>query len=437
MPLKEQKLLIIAYKFPPVRSIGAIRNYNVAREFSRHFRQVKVLTTGNRSFLSGQPLPCHTSFDTEEAVTMDYRAVAHLFTRKQRLFTGDINRRNLLAFLARLKDTFPFNLLLDEGSLVYILSAVIRGYRMMKRDDIRYLYSSFRPYADHIVAWILKGFFPRAHWIADFRDPHVDLNRNNVFFPALQHWFNRRIIARADTVTAVSRGLADYLGRYGREATVLRNGINPTLSSLGDSRPASRFTIAYTGSIYRDKQTPEPLFAALRELLDSGTIRPGKIRLRYAGKDKSIWDKLVAAHGLSAISRSTAIVPLEESMAIQNSSHLNLLLSWSGPYITGILTGKLYEYLAAGKPVLAVINGSRDEEMEGIFHRLNAGEVIYTPANGRQARALKDFLLAHYARWEQGQPPPSYSDEVEEFYWGRQMDRFVEGLEGKAGWIPE
>ncbi len=431
MPLIEKKLLIIAYKFPPVRSIGAIRNYNVAREFSRHFQKVKVLTTRNRSFLSEQPLPCYTSFDTDTAFTLDYRALTHLFTHKQRLFTGDINERGLLSFLAKLKDSFPFNLLLDEGALAYILSATWRAYRIMKEEDVQYLYSSFRPYADHIVAWILKNLFPRAHWIADFRDPHVDLNRNNVFFPGLQHWFNRCIIARADTVTTVSQGLADYLGRYGKTVVVLRNGINPSLNRMGGHNRPDKFTIAYTGSIYRDKQTPEPLLATLRALLDAEKISPEKIRLRYTGKDKPIWDKLMMDYGLAGISGSTGIVPLEQSIEIQNSSHINLLLSWSGPYIKGILTGKLYEYLAAGKPILAIINGSRDEEMEGILQGLDAGKVFYTPANGAEARALASFVLSNYSHWEKNgdtQALAAYSKDIQEFYWNVQMDRFVEIL---------
>jgi glycosyltransferase involved in cell wall biosynthesis len=426
MSTKQAGILQIAYKFPPVKAIGALRNYHIAQQFRQQFGAHYVITTRNRDFMLADPFPDANGFDVYPVRTFDFRTLLHWLGRQAGHFSGTPGKSGPSA-LARLKDSFPTNLLLDEGGLLYIMSAYRQAVKLIKTHAISYVYSSYRPYADHLIAWLLKGRFPHLYWIADFRDPHVDLNRHNVYWPGLQHAFNRRIIARADKAVTVSQGLARYLVRYGKPVEVLRNGINPAFFSPDGKRLSERFSIAYTGSIYPNKQTAMPLLETLASLLEDGLLSAAHLQLRYAGKDQAIWDAWAAACGLSAINSSKGLLSLEESLDIQRSSQLNLLLTWSGPHIQGILTGKLYEYLAAQRPILALVQGGYESELAGILQSARAGFAYFSDAPDRAG--LRHFILERYAAWQRGDQGPAYGREVLQAYtWEAMMAEFVQGL---------
>ncbi len=100
-------------------------------------------------------------------------------------------------------------------------------------------------------------------------------------------------------------------------------------------------------------------------------------------------------HGLVDVSIINPEISLSESIKIQSKSHINLLLSWTEENRTGIITGKFFEYLAAKNPILAIINGKKDKEIENIFSRLNAGGVFYPSESSK----IKNYLLDYYRQW--------------------------------------
>ncbi len=430
MKTAEENILQICYKFPPIKSMGATRNYNVALQLKEHFKNHFVITTKNQSFLPNQALPLCDTFNAFPVSTFDYRTFLHYFFHKNSYFQGNLEERTILSWLVKLRDSFPFNVLLDEGSLIYIFNGYRQGKKLIRQHNIRYIYSSFRPYADHIIAWMLKRWRPELHWIADFRDPHVDLNRRNVFFPKVQHSFDRKIFQMADTVITVSQGLAKYFERYGRAVHVLHNGINPGFEAIKDLPYANldRFTISYTGSLYADQQTAAPLFAVLNELITEQKFPWENIQLIYAGKDRQLWDHWIAEFGLAAINKSNNIIDIRESLAIQRSSHINLLLSWSGPVIKGILTGKLFEYLDARRPILGIVNGEYDNEFANIFASTKAGLVTFTDQD--YSAQIKRFVLQRYAAWENQMESEDFFHEpaLKAYYWPEMMQEFIRVL---------
>ena len=72
-----------------------------------------------------------------------------------------------------------------------------------------------------------------------------------------------------------------------------------------------------------------------------------------------------------------------------------LLLNWSAPDYYGVLTAKLYDYLSAGRPILALVNGPSDPELTQIVEGTRAGRVY---AGGMSP----DWLLACYQQWREG-----------------------------------
>ncbi|MCB0579686.1 MAG: hypothetical protein KDD10_10310 [Phaeodactylibacter sp.] len=410
-------LLIIAYYFPPVRVVGAVRLYHVYRESQKHFGQVQVISSTNRLRmlpdeslrLEGAPVAEVPAYDLRRLTLK--KGVQNAPYLRRRAKDGRISR-----FLRRLADSFPFNILLGDGGLIYILLAYRQGRRLVREHRITHLFSSFRPYSDHLVAWLLCRRFPHLFWIADFRDLHVDPVRRNTLCPPFQRWCNRRILRRADVVTAVSEGLKRHLEALAPKVEVLRNGVAGRKGPPGREAPFEIFTIAYTGSLYEGLQTAAPLLEAIRQLFREGALGRDGIRLLYAGKDGALWAEWLRQYGLEDIGADHGLLPMAEAHALQRRAHLNLLLSWSLPGGGGILTGKVYEYLAAGRPVLAIVNGEQDEELAGLL----AGHYLFHTSQGDIVPALK-LLLPDVS----GRPPEAPRPLPEGVTWEENMEAFV------------
>jgi len=395
--LKDQKkILYIHYYFPPVGTIGTIRNYNMAKQLSRHFSQSFLISVKHKPFLLDELF--ETDFiERFEVENYDYRWFLSLST------FGEISRaRNYKSypftrFLIRLADSYPFNQFIGEGGWMYIQHAVKLASKLISKHKITHIYSSFRPTADHVIASKLKRKYPHLIWIADFRDLPVDNNRKNTIFPALQDNYHKQLIQSTDYVLTVSEGLKKKLDTYHPNVLLVRSGLHELIKPLDSGDAPEKFTLSYTGSIYKDHQDIKALLKAIKCLLDEHLINPVKFELIYAGMDKYWWEKQLVDHGLEMIGNNKELLSLTESIKIQHRSHINILLSWSGPFTTGVLTGKLYEYLAAGKPILCLVNGMKDTEMELLFDQIHAGKVFYN----FQSDLIKCWILDYYTMWEQ------------------------------------
>ena len=400
-------------------TIATLRNYIISKQFARYFHTVHVLSVKSVIY------PTQDKFDDShikrlKATNYDYRNL-----RKEKDVKFYDRKNPLVLFFSKLFDSFPVNTFLGEGGIVYIISGYFKAKKLIQKGEISHIYSSFRPFADHWIARLLKRKYPELIWIADYRDVHVDPVRMNVYLPKLQHWFNKRMLQRADIITTVSDGLAENLQAYGKDVYVLHNGIYNLFENSSVSKP-SHFTINYTGSMYGENRNPTILLMALRQLIDEGKINAEEIKIKYAGKDDQIWRDYVSKYHLDNLYDYAGYLSFEESFRAQRSSHINLLLTYASKAYTGGLTGKLYEYLAAERPILLIIKGAKDSELEEMFKQINAGLIVYT--DNEYIDSVKQFLLKQFNAWKArgGLSFKMNQDALKKYHWDDMMDKFME-----------
>jgi glycosyltransferase involved in cell wall biosynthesis len=225
--------------------------------------------------------------------------------------------------------------------------------------------STFMPWFVHLLGRAAKGANPKCTWCADYRDLWHDYD----FFTAANPWrrsclrlFERAVVHQADLLTTVSPPLAARLARthpHLPTATVY-NGF-PTseyFPATPESRLAERvrdgrpFQILYAGTLYEGYHDPEPLFQALAQL---GPGRP--VKLFFYGR--SAKSPLVRALRDKYKLHSTVELPeigLSRAACcqLQRESDLLLHLGWTNREMDGVLSAKVFEYMASGTPVLSV-----------------------------------------------------------------------------------
>lgn len=376
-------------------TVAFLRNYTIAKHFSRLFNSSHLLTIKNISL----PLKDNVEIDFIEqhrVFNFDYRNLSSLLSKNNKDIRKKANEKtnsNSIKFLRKVLDSFPTNILFGEGGFFYIISGTIKGISLVKNHKITHIYSSFRPIADHVIAHNLKLLFPKINWIADFRDPPIDENRDSVYLKKLQWWFIKKILSKANSVTTVSSGVKDALPI--KNTYTIRNGIYKLFDDIKVNK-YKKFTISFTGSIYPELHKTDILFSAINFLLSNKIIDTENFQVVYAGKDSAIWNKWVTKYNIKELSVDMSEISLFESIKLQHKSHINFLFSWSGRKIKGLLSGKLFEYLATGNPIFSLINGSKDEEFENIFKELNAGFVFY---HGEDNTRIKKTISSFYDEW--------------------------------------
>jgi hypothetical protein len=139
--------------------------------------------------------------------------------------------------------------------------------------------------------------------------------------------------------------------------------------------PTTGFTIAYTGNIYPGRQDPSPLFKAIAELEQEGRISSSDLKVRFFGRNviQNI-SPLIERNGVQDFVKTDGLVPFKESIRKQKESTVLLFLGWNDPREKGVYTGKLFEYLGARRPILAI--GLKGGVVDELLKETGAGVVV-------------------------------------------------------------
>ncbi len=266
-----------------------------------------------------------------------------------------IEKNRHLMRLVRLGTDFVFYP--DEFGL-WRENAFKDGTHLLESGEFDAIISSSRPVSAHLIAHQLKEKYG-VPWIADLRD----LWTQNHYYPdshtrlriLLERRLERKTLAAADALTTVSEPLAETLKRFHTDARVysIPNGFDPELMAH-DTPVDGTFRIVYTGHLYQGKRDPELLFAAARALVDAGEVDAGDLRIDFYGFDADWLHRAVEKHRLQDVVRIRGLVPRGEAVEEQRKAQLLLLLTWNDPEEKGVYTGKLFEYLAAQRPILSM-----------------------------------------------------------------------------------
>jgi len=391
---KNSQILFLAYYYPPIKSPGVKRSYSISHLFQEYFDKITVITTSNRKIMAQEIQPISPKITLLEIPTFDYRFLSYLILKNRESAEAKVKKKKSGKLFLKAMRSFPINLLIGEGAFIYIWRSYRAAKKLIVQNPQTVVYSSFSPYADHLVAYLLKRKFPNILWVADFRDLHVDPTYQIYLWKNLQLWFNKKIIAKATFVTTVSEGLAQNLRQFHDDVFVLPNGVTKIPKKV--ERYKDKFTISYTGAMFQDKRQPHLLLRAIEELIQEGRILKSKIRIQQAGRDIAIWEPLIELFNLEDVFETHGVVSMDEAHLIQSKSHINLLLTTSHSAYKGVLTSKIFEYFAAANPIAVVINGPKDEIYEQAMSGINH---LFIGYDKDDVNEIKQFVLNYYHAW--------------------------------------
>ena len=297
------------------------------------------------------------------------------------------------------------NVFLPDARVGWVPFAVGRGRQLLSSGRFDAVLTTGPPHSTHLAGAALQAL-TGTPWLADFRDPWTDIN----YYQELPHtrWaqrldeaLERLVLRRAQAVTTVSPGWRDLLSRNVERAErnrfhVIQNGFDEA-----DVDPAQHavdedvFSVTHVGSLYASRN-PTGLWRALQKLRDETAVPD--LRIRLVGMVDPPVRAAIRRHDLDDVTEFVSYVPHDEAVAYMQRAGLLLLSIEDFPAATGMLTGKIYEYLVSGRPVLGV--GPPEGDAAVLLDKTGGGELF----GWADTAGMASFVREHYEAWAAGAP---------------------------------
>lgn len=405
-----KNVLLISYYFPPSGGPGVQRMLKFARYLpERGYRPVVLTVPETAEFPVRDPSLLAEIPPECRVVRAPIRELYDLYrklTGRPRAESIDLHavssrRRGLRERLLR---TARGALFIPDGRVGWLPGGVREGLRICGELPIHAVVATGPPFTAH---WIGRRISERSGLplVLDYRDPWT----RAPFYPSRPGWarrlderLERSCLLRASRVVTVNRAIRDdLLARHPRLSPetfeILTNGYDPADFSGVDPSPPRAWTLTHTGTLYPSR-IPHVLLDVLRGWVREEPELRTALRLRFAGRIAPELQEILARPPFDAIASVEGYVPHRESIRFLVDSHLLLLLIVDDPQSRGMLTGKVFEYIGSGTPILAL---APEGEAADLIRETRAGQVVPPGDAGAIARAIREA----YAAYREGRRP--------------------------------
>jgi glycosyltransferase involved in cell wall biosynthesis len=290
--------------------------------------------------------------------------------------TTTYQKKSLLKFLNALIGGWLF---IPDSKILWLPFAFWRAQQIIRREKIKIIFTTSPPQSIHLLGRWLK-LFCRVKWVADFRDEWTGGESQpcpTKFHAMVNRLMEKRVLRSADRVLGICQKLANNFQKKAGDAPqkciTLMNGFDkadfPADLSAGQNQ---KFTILHCGSLSK-VSNPEPFLAGVAKLFDQKPELRSQIQIQFVGTDifgqlPPLLEKYNLKHDVEVVN----YLPHKEAITRMIQAHV-LLLIVIKKGAEEIITGKVFEYLASGRRILAIIP---EGELATIIRETAAGTIV-------------------------------------------------------------
>ncbi len=270
---------------------------------------------------------------------------------------------------------------------------------IIEKEDIKHVITTSPPHSTQLIGLKLKKKYPHVKWIADLRDPWTDIYYYSQFYHtaiarAIDSGYEKKTLLRADRIITVGESLKESFctraGDIEKKTYVVTNGYDESDFKNVKFSPCSEFTVSYTGTLSDAYPVQSFLDAA------AGFVSKGKkLKIRFIGTVSPKQTDLIKK---TLPGNITSFMPYVDHQAVikhMMESDILLLIIPDHKSNRSIITGKLFEYIACGKPIICI--GPVDGDASLILRESARGKTFgYSDSDGL-SRFLEDISNKSYA----------------------------------------
>ncbi len=291
------------------------------------------------------------------------------------------------------------NFFIPDARFLWVRPSVQYLLKYIQKSPVDAIISTGPPHSCHLIAQKLHAKH-KIPWLVDYRDPWTqidyfdDLNLTPIARKRHES-MEKSVLDECSAIVTVGQTMADDLKSITQNRTiVITNGFDESDRPEGLVQPDEAFTLTYIGTM-NAARNPEVIWKAVSELktIDHPLIQTLKIRL--VGKPEFVIKENILKYGLENLVEFTGYVTHKEAIKFQNSSWVLLLVINRTSNNASILTGKIFEYLASGRPVLCI--GPTKGDAASILRQAGSGHLFdYEDTDG-----VKQYLIHQFGKFQE------------------------------------
>jgi glycosyltransferase involved in cell wall biosynthesis len=253
-----------------------------------------------------------------------------------------------------------------------------KACELIETEGIQHVITTSPPHSTQLIGLKLKSRYPSITWTADLRDPWTDIYYYNLFYPtylskAIDLSLEKKVLRTADRIITVGKSLMEsFISKEASvrdKTSVIPNGYDEDdFKNLKYSTPV-KFTISYTGTL-SDTYPVNGFLDALTRFKSNGN----DFFVRFVGTVSTDQQKLILSKAGNENVEFISYTDHTSAISYMAQSSLLLLIIPEHKSNKSIITGKIFEYLATGKPVLCL--GPADGDAAAIIDSVNAGLTV-------------------------------------------------------------
>ena len=399
--MNNKKVLIITYYWPPAGGAGVQRWLKFAKYLPEFGWDPVIYTVENGEF----PVLDHSlEKEIPDSVNVIRKKIIEPYNWYKKFIGQKKEERINAGFLAgkeksekkeNLAKWIRGNMFIPDARKFWIRPSIKYLLTYLKKNPVDIIISTGPPHSMHLIALDLKKKL-NIPWIADFRDPWTKID----FYKELKlsgwadrkhHRLEKQVVQSADIVLSINQMMGDdYKNMGAKQSLYLPNGFDPSdFPKNTKLKKCSKFRIVYIGSINQDRN-PEFFWKTIKDLTEKNPSFANDLEIELIGKTDYSVQNLIESYQLEPYVSVTDYLPHDEIFHAQKRASILLLLINHTPHARGILTGKMFEYLASGRAILAI--GPTDGEAAMILSETKTGTTI----NYHDEETLSETLLKYY-----------------------------------------
>ncbi len=409
------KALIIAYYWPPAGGPGVQRWLH----FAKYLPEFQIVPTVlvpqgadypivDESLVSQVPEKLTV---VRQKIREPYRLARKIFGKKISNMSSGVLKRGSKSWSEKLALWIRGNWFIPDARVAWVEPASRKAVQLIRDRGIDVIITTGPPHSLHMIGLSVKKELD-IRWIADFRDPWTSIGYHQQLYlgkrAKKKHEFlEQQVLNSADKIITTSATTKNEFSKITRRPiAVITNGYDSTSTSIS-SELDSNFSLSFIGSLLSGRN-PLTLWQSLAEMLEEEAGFGDKLSIKIAGViSEEVLDTL-SKYGLEPYTQVLPYMAHQKAVELQRQSQLLLLIETDSKEKTGIIPGKLFEYLAAMRPILAI--GPAEWEAGMMVEELRAGRYF----DYRSQPELKAQLINWYRAYTKG-GIPTYHVNIEQY----------------------
>ena len=391
------KVLIITYYWPPSGGSGVQRWMKFVKYLRDFGIEPVVFTVKDPDYaITDESLADEIPEGVEvlkQSIWEPNQLLSKFKSKQQHTSAGFLNPKP--SFFERQLHYIRANFFIPDARKFWIKPSVETLTNYLNEHPVDLIITTGPPHSTHLIGLQLKEAL-KLKWIADFRDPWTDID----YFYQLplterskkkHKELEEKVLRGADAILVVGKTMQENYKKFNKNTYVISNGFDTSEKTI-KVKLNKKFSLTHVGMMNADRD-PEILWEVLNEMNTEVKGFKEDLQVNLIGKVAEGVKKSIEKRYLSGFVQFIDYVPHQKVMAYQRSSQILLLSVNQVPSAKGIITGKIFEYLQAGRPILAL--APEDGDLAAIIEKTQSGKVIGFKDREKLKKTIKEYYLLY------------------------------------------